>query len=54
MWWFEYAWSMGSVTIRRYGLNGGGLTFLEDVCNCGVRTLKSHSYIFIYAQVWPV
>ena len=23
LWWFEYAWPMGSATIRRYGLVGG-------------------------------
>ena len=26
VWWFEYAWPMGSSTIRRYGLVGGSVS----------------------------
>jgi hypothetical protein len=34
MWWFEYAWSMGSGTIRKCGLAGIGVALLEKVCHC--------------------
>ena len=33
--WFEYAWPMGSGTIRRCGLIGGGVAFPKEVCHCG-------------------
>jgi hypothetical protein len=31
MWWFEYIWSMGSDTTRRYGLIGVYVALLEEV-----------------------
>ena len=34
LWWFRYAWPMGSGTVRRYGLVGGGLALLEEVHQC--------------------
>jgi hypothetical protein len=30
LWWFEYAWPMGSGTLRRCGLVGVGLALLEE------------------------
>ena len=30
MWWLEYAWLMGSGTIRRYGLVGIVVPLLEE------------------------
>ena len=39
------AWPMGSGTIRRCGLIGGGMTFLEEVCHCRGRVLRSHMYV---------
>jgi hypothetical protein len=47
-WWFEYGWPMASGTIRRYGLTGGGVTLLEEVCHLGVGFEVS-----FYAQVQP-
>lgn len=39
-WWFEYAWPMGSDTIRRCGIIGEGVALLEEVCVWGgVETL---------------
>ena len=35
MWWFEYAWPMGSGTVRRRGLVGIGVDLLEEVCHWG-------------------
>ena len=37
LWCFECAWSMGSDTIRRYGLVGVGVDLLGEVSHCGVR-----------------
>lgn len=34
VWWFDYAWIMGSGTVRRHGLIGGGVALLE-VLLCG-------------------
>ena len=31
---FDCAWPMGSETIRRCGLVGVGVAFLEEVCHC--------------------
>jgi hypothetical protein len=31
VWWFEYGWPVGSGTIRRCGLIGGGVALLEEV-----------------------
>lgn len=44
MWWFEYAWFMGSDTIRVYGLIRGGEALLEEVCHCGWG-LEASSYV---------
>jgi hypothetical protein len=33
VWWFEYAWTMGSGYIRKYGLiGGGGVALVGEVC----------------------
>ena len=32
LWWFEYAWPMGSGIIRRCGLVEIGVALLEEVC----------------------
>ena len=42
---------MGSGTIWRCGLNGEGVTFLEETYHCGGRALRS--YIYIYVQASP-
>ena len=34
MWWFEYAWPMGSGTIRKCSIVGVGLGLLEEVSHC--------------------
>ena len=34
LWWFEYAWPMGSGTIRRRGLVGVGVVCLKEMCHC--------------------
>ena len=34
MWWFEYAWSSGSATIRRHALGGVGVTLLGEMNHC--------------------
>lgn len=36
-WWFEYAWPMGSRTIRRHGLAGVGVALWEEVSHYGSR-----------------
>ena len=33
LWWFEYAWPLGSGTIKRYGLAGIGAALLKEVCH---------------------
>jgi hypothetical protein len=35
VWWFEYAWPIGSSTIRRCGHVGIGVALMEEVCHCG-------------------
>jgi hypothetical protein len=34
LWWFDYAWPMGSDNIRRCGLVGVGVVLLEKMHNC--------------------
>lgn len=31
---FEYAWPIGSDTVKRCGLDGIGVALLEKVCHC--------------------
>ena len=33
LWWFEYAWSMESGTIRICGFVGVGVALLREVCH---------------------
>jgi hypothetical protein len=40
---------MGSGTIKRFDLIGGGVALLEEACHSGGGTLRI--YIYIYAQV---
>lgn len=44
LWWFEYAWSMVSDTVRKCALIGGGVTLLEEVCYGGGGALRSDMY----------
>ena len=44
VWWFKYVCSMGSSTIRRVGLIGGGVVSLQELCYCGGRALRSHIF----------
>jgi hypothetical protein len=46
LWWFEYAWPMGSGTISKCGLIGGSVALLEE----GVIFVGG---LFAYAQVPP-
>jgi hypothetical protein len=41
---------MKSSTIRRHGLIGGGVAFLEEVYDCRGRALRFHMYV----EVWPI
>jgi hypothetical protein len=34
-WWFEYAWTMESGTIRKCSLVGVGVALLEEMHHCG-------------------
>jgi hypothetical protein len=47
LWGFEYTWPMGTGTISRCGLIGGGVTLLEEVYCCGGRALRSHIHMFM-------
>ena len=47
LWWFEYAWPMGSGTIRKCGLNGGNVALLEEVCYSEGRVIRYHIYVHI-------
>ena len=42
LWLFDYAWPVGSGTIRRYGLIGGSVALLEEMCHRGGGVLRSH------------
>ena len=35
LWWFEYAWPIGSGIARRCDLFGVGVAMLDEVCHCG-------------------
>ena len=47
IWWFEYAWPMGSVTIRWCGLNGESVALVDEVCYSGGRVFRYHIYVYI-------
>jgi hypothetical protein len=44
-WWFEYAWPMGSGTLKRYGLVRIGMALLEEVCHCVDGLLRASSWL---------
>ena len=49
MWLFEYAIPIGSGTVKSFGLTGGGIASLEEMCPCGGRTLRFQTHTYFWA-----
>ena len=51
LWWVEYAWPMGSDTIRRHGLVGVGVVLLEGAWPCRRRIVLVGIHVGLLEEV---